>query len=161
MEHRKKSSLDIRSQALLIILIVIDVFTKQWALTHLIHSPISFIPGWVNFQLAFNYGTAFSMLSQSGPIWHMLLTALNALTILGLCWWLFRYPTHSTLKQWSLVLLIAGGCGNFFNRWLHDYVVDFIALSIHSHNLFVCNIADIYITFGLVMLIYDQYIAHE
>src|SRR5210317_1116529 len=158
---QKSLAIDFRSQSILFILIVIDLFTKHLALDHLMNQSVNLIPGWVSFHLAFNHGTAFSLLSQSDPSWHTLLTLLNALTIIGLTWWLFRYRTHTTLRRWSLLLLISGGCGNFFNRWLHDYVVDFIALSIHNHNLFVCNVADIYITFGLLMLLYDQYMTHE
>ena len=156
-----KVTIDFRSQSFLILLIIFDLFSKHLALDHLMNQPVSLIPGWIDFHLAFNHGTAFSLLSHASPIWHSLLTILNALTIIGLSWWLFRYQTHTKLRHWSLVLLIAGGCGNFFNRWLHDYVVDFIALSIHGHSLFVCNVADIYITFGLIMLLYDQYVTHE
>ncbi|MEE2769996.1 MAG: signal peptidase II [Pseudomonadota bacterium] len=161
MTRKHHSMIDIRSHSLLFILIVIDLYSKHWALNQLMAQPMQLIPGWINFQLAFNYGTAFSLFSGASTLWHHLLTCLNALTIIGLSWWLFRYQTHTILRQWSLVLLISGGCGNFLNRWLHDYVVDFIALSIHGRNLFVCNIADIYISLGLMMLIYDQYITHE
>jgi signal peptidase II len=157
----KTPTIDIRSQCWLFIFVMVDLFSKHWAIEHLLSHSVDILPGWLSLQLAFNHGTAFSMLSQSGAYWHMALTGLNALTILGLAWWLFKYPKHSQFRQWSLVLLIAGGCGNFFNRWLHQYVVDFIALSIHGHNLFICNIADIYITFGLMMLIYDQYMINE
>ena len=84
---QKSLAIDFRSQSILFILIVIDLFTKHLALDHLMNQSVNLIPGWVSFHLAFNHGTAFSLLSQSDPIWHTLLTLLNALTIIGLTWW--------------------------------------------------------------------------
>jgi signal peptidase II len=150
-----------KTQCALLLLIAFDLWTKHLAVIYLPQHSLHMVPGWLSFQLAFNQGTAFSFLSQSGAFWHTCLLITNGLTILGLLIWLFYQRRQSTYLSTSLILLIAGGCGNFLNRWLHQYVVDFISLSINGHGLFICNVADVYVTFGLLLLMYDQYLKHE
>ena len=158
---RLQNTILFKTQCVLFVLIAFDLWTKHLAVSHLHQHAFNVISGWLSLQLAFNTGTAFSFLSQASAFWHTTLLFVNGVTLVCLLAWLFYHKQSSTYLSTSLILLIAGGCGNFLNRWLHQYVVDFISLSINGHGLFICNIADVYVTFGLLLLMYDQYLKHE
>ena len=53
--------------------------------------------------------------------------------------------------------LIAGGSlGNIFDRIFYSSVVDFIDIHINNHHWFIFNIADVFITLGIIILIYSE-----
>jgi signal peptidase II len=53
----------------------------------------------------------------------------------------------------SIELIAAGGISNLIDRFIYNGVIDFISLSFFGTHLFVCNLADIYITLGAIMLL--------
>jgi len=76
------------------------------------------------------------------------LLVLGALAIVGLGLLLVRSRAQSRLQRWALVLVMAGAVGNYLDRVLRGYVVDFV----HIHHWPVFNVADVYVTLGYVLL---------
>ncbi|HEY8364691.1 MAG TPA: signal peptidase II, partial [Haloplasmataceae bacterium] len=62
---------------------------------------------------------------------------------------------NNTLRTVSIIFLIAGTSGNFFDRLLRGEVVDFIDF---RHNLPIFNIADLYLFFGMITLFISEII---
>ena len=49
--------------------------------------------------------------------------------------------------------IVGGALGNFYDRLIYKAVPDFIDLHVGNFHWFIFNIADIFITFGVIMLI--------
>ena len=69
-------------------------------------------------------------------------------------------------KKYSLILILGGAWGNLFDRIYYSAVPDFIDLHINGFHWFIFNVADIFISFGvicliLVELIFDKYLINE
>jgi signal peptidase II len=76
------------------------------------------------------------------------LLVLGALAIVGLGLLLLRSRAQSRWHRWALLLVMAGAIGNYLDRVLRGYVVDFV----HVHHWPVFNVADVYVTVGYVFL---------
>jgi signal peptidase II len=59
-------------------------------------------------------------------------------------------------KRYSLLIVFGGSLGNLFDRIYYSAVPDFIDFHINNFHWFVFNIADIFITIGIVCLIFDE-----
>ena len=106
--------------------ILLDRISKLWCLGSLTQMPgmkMDVIPGIVAFRYVENRGAAFSILSgRTG-----LLTVVTALIIAGLIFYLVKYGrTESLLVRLLLSLIIGGALGNFIDRIVYGFVIDFI-----------------------------------
>ncbi len=110
------------------------------------------IPGLADFSPAWNRGVSFSLLVQDTDTGrHLLMAALSIITIGVL---LFAWRARNRLTAVALGLVLGGALGNLLDRGLYGGgVFDFLALHLGSVPLFVCNIADIAISAGAVLLV--------
>ena len=104
----------------------------------------------LNIYLIWNEGIAFGLLSFEKDNLYNILTALIVLIILVL----FFLITRSTgLKKYSLTMIIGGALGNVFDRIYSKAVPDFIDFHVGNFHWFIFNIADIFITIGVFLMI--------
>jgi signal peptidase II len=80
-------------------------------------------------------------------------------TALGIIFILFLYhrtsPSRSLIK-WGLIFILGGALGNFIDRLSRDKVIDFIELYFQdTFKLIAFNLADVFITAGIIMLVVD------
>lgn len=75
------------------------------------------------------------------------LIAAGAVAVVGLVWLLFRAPHKAGVPLCALVLVTAGAAGNYLDRIVRGYVVDFV----HLKHWPVFNVADVYITAGYAL----------
>lgn len=132
-----------------------DLSTKWLAKQYLQFAPaIQIIPNVIELQYTENKAIAFSMLkSITNPIRNIIIyvTSIIAFIILGIVTW--QSKKESLLWLSSLMLILAGAVGNFVDRLLNGYVVDFIHL--HYGDKFswpIFNVADMTITIGAFLL---------
>ena len=83
-------------------------------------------------------------------IYYHLLTAVIAIINIGLIFLLLK---SKWLYSYSIALIIGGSLGNLFDRIYYQAVPDFIDLHMGSYHWFVFNIADIFITTGIIVFI--------
>ena len=57
------------------------------------------------------------------------------------------------LEKFFLLLIIGGASGNLFDRLYYSSVIDFIDISYANFHWFIFNVADIFISIGVIMLI--------
>lgn len=130
------------------VLVALDQVTKYLAVVYL--APVGtlpFLPGVMELRYVVNDGMAFSMLS--GNRWFLLIaTGLVMAVLLGYLLW--KKP-ESRLERTALVLVLAGGLGNFIDRLLHGYVVDFFATTFIDFAVF--NVADCFVCVGVGLLL--------
>lgn len=130
--------------------LIIDRITKIWALKSLkINGDVVVIKDIFSFSYLENRGAAFGIF-QNKVIYLAILTAV---VIGAMIYYLFKYKPSSKLMRSSLALIISGALGNFVDRLVYKYVVDFILL--HYKNIYefpTFNVADMLVVCGTILL---------
>ena len=107
----------------------------------------------LNIYLIWNEGIAFGLFSSNDSTFYNILTFLIIFIIIIL----FYMITQSQgLQKYSLFMIIGGAIGNVFDRILYKSVPDFIDFHINEFHWFIFNVADIFISIGVICLIYDE-----
>ena len=117
---------------------------------------LSIIPGFLGIDEVLNDGMAYGMLGDKP--WAMpVFIAVTAVAMIVFLVLLVRVKPKKRFLRVALALILCGALGNFIDRVVLQSVRDFIALSVGNISLlnFTCNVADIAITVGAVMLILD------
>jgi len=143
----------IRYTLLLIIGVLFDQAAKQVAENHLsfFHAK-ELIPNVLAFQLVHNAGAAYGILQNQ----RILLLLVSGVVILG-CY-LFRHKIGvNKLTKLGLIFLLIGTIGNFIDRLVFGYVIDFIVIYIVP----VFNVADVCIDIGIGLLILELFINRD
>lgn len=148
--------------ALSIVVIVLDLWTKQIALDHLDYNrPVPVIDGFLNWTLLYNYGAAFSFLGNAGGWQKWLFSGLAVLISSLLAWWLSRLPRADWKQALPFALVIGGAVGNLIDRLRFGYVVDFIDVYYDVHHWPAFNIADSAIVVGAVLIAVSGFSTRE
>tara|TARA_Y100000389_G_C17228170_1_gene396768 strand:- start:194 stop:625 length:432 start_codon:yes stop_codon:yes gene_type:complete len=103
---------------------------------------------YINFDLVWNTGIGFGLLSVNSSLIYNLITILIGAIILALIYFALNL---NKLDKFSFSLIIGGAIGNFYDRLVYNAVPDFIDLHFENYHWFTFNIADIFITFGIVL----------
>ena len=105
---------------------------------------------YLNIRLIWNEGVAFGLFSFEDKVLYHSLTLLISIIILVI---FYMIITNSGLKKYSLILVIGGALGNFYDRIFFGAVPDFIDFHINNFHWFIFNLADIFITLGILFMI--------
>jgi|TARA_B110000977_G_scaffold143126_1_gene181783 signal peptidase II len=112
-----------------------------------------YITPYLNFYLIWNKGIAFGLFSFEKLIIYQLIS----LVIFTICIVLIFMITKSEgLKKYALISILGGAIGNLFDRMYYTAVPDFIDLHFNGFHWFIFNLADIFITIGVMCLILDE-----
>jgi signal peptidase II len=106
-----------------------------------------YINSFLNFYLIWNIGIGFGLASMEANIYYHLLTALITTINIGLIFLLLK---SKGLYSYIIALIIGGSLGNLFDRVYYHAVPDFIDLHIGNYHWFIFNVADIFITIGII-----------
>ena len=109
----------------------------------------------LNIYLIWNEGIAFGLLSFEKDNLYNILTALIIIIILVL---LVLITRSTGLKKYSLTMITGGALGNVFDRIYSKAVPDFIDFHVGNFHWFIFNIADIFITIGVILMIFLELI---
>ena len=117
-----------------------------------------FINNFINIILIWNTGIGFGLFSfEQSNIYNfitLLIILINFLII-------YLIATNEGIKNYYLVIILGGSLGNLFDRFYYSAVPDFIDLNYNGFHWFVFNIADIFITIGIICLILDEIIINK
>ena len=108
----------------------------------------------LNFYLIWNKGISFGLLSFSGSFGYMALSFLISFLILIIL--IMVIKEENNFKKYSLLLILGGALGNLYDRIKYSAVPDFIDLHLGNIHWFIFNVADIFISLGVVCLIYAE-----
>ena len=112
--------------------------------------PAVLVPGLADFRPAWNRGVSFSLFTQDSDTGRYILMAVIAAISVGVLVALWRSSTRLSALAYGLVL--GGALGNLVDRFRFHAVFDFLSLHLGTVLLFVCNLPDIVISAGVVLL---------
>ena len=104
----------------------------------------------LNITLVWNEGIAFGLFSASHEYWYNFLTIVISFVALAI---LLMSIRQDGIQKYFLLIVFGGALGNLYDRIFFKAVPDFIDLHVENFHWFIFNIADIFITFGVIMLI--------
>lgn len=106
-----------------------------------------YINSFLNFYLVWNTGIGFGLISMDADIYYHLVTAIIFIVNLGLIYFLFK---SKNVYAYLIAIILGGSLGNLFDRMYYYAVPDFIDLHIGNFHWFIFNVADIFITVGII-----------
>ena len=137
---------------IIILIFIIDRISKIYLL-NLYESGTNvdfYIFSFLNIYLAWNTGIGFGLFSTDPNIFYHFLTVLIGIINLVLIILLLNI---NNIRKYFISMILGGSFGNFFDRIYYFAVPDFIDLHIGNFHWFIFNIADIFITIGIICLI--------
>ena len=147
-----------------IIIILIIFFFDRLTKLYLINLQASgtdidfYIFSFLNFYLIWNTGIGFGLASMETNIYYHILTTIIVFVNLGLIYFLLN---SKGIYVYLLATIIGGSLGNLFDRIYYYAVPDFIDLHLGNYHWFVFNVADIFITVGIIGLILTELLRKE
>ncbi len=108
---------------------------------------------YLSFELIWNKGIAFGLLSFSSNTIYNFISFVIFFVILILTFLLFKSKKTEKL---FFTLILGGAIGNLYDRIIFKSVPDFIDIHFNNFHWFIFNIADIFITIGVLGLIFTE-----
>ena len=104
----------------------------------------------LSFNLIWNEGIAFGLFSFDDKFYYNILTIIIISITAIILWFIFR---TKGLEKISFMMIFAGSLGNIFDRIYYSAVPDFIDVHYGNFHWFIFNVADIFISIGVILLI--------
>ena len=140
------------------IIFFLDRYSKNLILNLLENEKYLFINNYLNLNLVFNTGIGFGLFSFNNGIYYNMLSILIFLIILVLIYLMFKSKTSEKI---FFSLIIGGAIGNLYDRIIYKAVPDFIDFHIKEFHWFTFNIADIFISLGIIFMILNELIFNK
>ena len=134
---------------IVIIIFFLDRFSKLKILNQFSEN-IHYINNFINFDLIWNTGIGFGLLSFNSSLFYNLVSILIGLVVLIL---IYIFLISEKYEKLIYALIIGGAFGNFYDRLVYKAVPDFIDLHYNNFHWFTFNVADIFITLGILAFI--------
>jgi signal peptidase II len=136
-----------------LVLFTIDRVSKILILKNFLNNSSSeiYINSFLNFSLVWNSGIGFGILQLEANIFYLLISIIITAINLILIYWMLSSSNY--LESIFISIILGGALGNLFDRYYYSSVPDFIDLHYESFHWFTFNIADIFITIGIIGLI--------
>ena len=107
----------------------------------------------LNFYLVWNTGIGFGIAAMESNIYYHILTTIIVFVNIGLIFYLIK---SKGILSYLIAIILGGSLGNLFDRIYYYAVPDFIDLHFGNFHWFIFNVADIFITVGIIGLIYME-----
>ena len=138
----------------LILLVFADQISKYLIVQTLtLGETINVLP-FLDFYLIFNTGIAFSFFDEGGELGRWILVFL----VLLVCLYLVNVLISEELRKYetlALLMILSGGLGNLIDRVVWGHVIDFIHFYYENYSFYIFNLADTFITIGVIIYILD------
>ena len=135
-------------------LVLGDQFSKLLITKNLFPGQSINILPFFDLYLIFNTGIAFSLFNDGGNFGRWVLVLL----VLLVCLYLLYVLISEELRKYetlALLMILSGGFGNLIDRVLWGHVIDFIHLYYENYSFYIFNLADTFITIGVIIYILD------
>ena len=150
-------------EAIISLIITVFIFTldrlsKNNIIKHQLTNESMFVNDYLNFDLIWNTGIGFGLFSHNANIYYHAISFLIFLVIVFLIYLISR---SDYIDKVLFSLVLGGALGNFYDRLVYFAVPDFIDIHLNNFHWFTFNIADIFITIGVSLLIIKDLILNK
>jgi len=138
------------------LIIILTLFTADRITKNLIINNQEFlsrsvyINDFLNFELVWNTGIGFGLFSLEANLLYHLITLLIFTIIMMLIYLIYLNRINN---KFFFSMIIGGGLGNIYDRLIYHAVPDFIDLHFNQYHWFTFNLADIFITVGIIVIL--------
>jgi len=134
------------------LIFISDRFSKIYVINESVKNFDNFIlkSAYLNIRLIWNDGIAFGLFSFDNKILYNLLSLLILIIILAIIYMIIK---GNGFRRFSLTLILGGALGNFYDRVFYKAVPDFIDFHVNNFHWFIFNVADIFISTGVIFMI--------
>ena len=134
------------------LIIFFDQLTKILVIKNFqLYESLSVLP-FFNLTFVVNYGFAFGFLNN--PSLNQMIVILVIFSIITYFLYLL-IKTQDNFFRFSLILVLSGAVGNFIDRILYGFVIDFIDIYLGSYHWPAFNLADSSITLGFILIMFN------
>ena len=117
-----------------------------------------YIFSFLNFYLVWNTGIGFGLAAMESNVYYHILTTIIIFVNIGLVFFLVKLKG---IYGYLIALILGGSLGNLFDRIYYYAVPDFIDLHVGNYHWYIFNIADIFITIGIIGLLFIEVFRKE
>ena len=129
---------------------IFDRITKKAIINNQLDNKSIFINEYLNFELVWNTGIGFGLLSQDANIYYHLISFIIFSVIIFLIYLIIK---ANFVEKFLFSIILGGAIGNLYDRLIYFAVPDFIDIHVNDFHWFTFNIADIFITLGITLII--------
>ena len=116
------------------------------------------INSYINFVLVWNSGIAFGLLSFDQSEIYNLITIFIIFINLLIVYLIIKIKD---IRAYFFLIVLGGSLGNLFDRIYYSAVLDFIDISFKNFHWFIFNVADIFISLGIICLIFAELLNYK
>ena len=117
-----------------------------------------YISPFLNFYLVWNTGIGFGLIAMDASIYYHILTLIIVIINIALIYFLIK---SKAIYAYLIALVVGGSLGNLLDRIYYYAVPDFIDLHFGTYHWYIFNVADIFITVGIIGLLFFEFIKKE
>ena len=139
------------------LIFLLDRISKQYVIyldSNLLNSEI-LSSKFLNIYLIWNEGIAFGLFSFDDKFIYNILTLIICFITIIVFYFVLK---SKGIEKYSFLMIFSGSLGNIFDRLFYSAVPDFIDIHYQNFHWFIFNVADIFITIGVLLLIYVELI---
>ena len=154
---QKKNKIFFFNLSIVIIIFLIDRISKIHVINlfDTLNDQQIFIASFLNLYLIWNEGIAFGLLSfDNNEIYNFITFFITIINIIII----YILIKINDFRRYFFSIILGGSLGNLFDRLVYNAVPDFIDFHIGNFHWFIFNMADIFITIGVICLILDEFI---
>tara|TARA_B100001057_G_scaffold114456_1_gene112850 strand:+ start:917 stop:1369 length:453 start_codon:yes stop_codon:yes gene_type:complete len=147
----------VNSFLILVFFVFCDLITKFFVKNNFLLNESKQLNQFLDLVYVQNYGVSFGLLSGLVSYWILVIVGILITVLI----YYLMIRSNKRLEKLAYFIIIIGALSNILDRIINSYVVDFISL--HYNNFYwpAFNLADIYITIGIIMLIISFFIKSE
>ena len=140
----------------ILFIFIVDRLSKNYVISFdksNLENDLLFFSSFFNIQLVWNSGVAFGLFSFEEDFYYNLITLIIIFVVILV---IYLAKNANKLDRYLYSMIIGGASGNLLDRLLYRSVPDFIDLHYNNFHWFIFNVADIFITIGIISLIFSD-----
>ena len=156
----KSNFLNIENFLYVSIIIIIFLFDRLSKLKIIkdFNETTFYVNDYINFDLIWNIGIGFGFLSTDSPLLYNFVTILIGAVIVYLA---YIFVNAQRVDKVIYAIIIGGALGNFYDRLMYKAVPDFVDIHYENFHWFTFNVADIFITIGILIFIIRSFFVKD
>jgi len=133
-----------------VVFLIIDIVSKI-LVSNLLEEQVSIniIHNFFNLTYVKNTGAAWSIMDDKS----YLVLIISGLIILGLVLYIYKNKSENKFEKFAYAMILGGAFGNFVDRIVYGYVIDFLDFTLFGYSYPIFNFADVFIVLGVIFLI--------